>query len=129
MFVSRRRAGAVLAAVSTCGMILLAGGRAGALPGSFSRATQSSALPATALTLPSVGSDSGAAQAESGQPAIAENGRYVAFSSQAALKVSAAAPGARAIACKPELPSCSNVYVRDQIRHMTTLLSNSAAAP
>jgi hypothetical protein len=109
-------------------VIVLAGGQAGAAPAKFSRASSTAVLPAAALTLASIGSDGAAAQGQNGQAAIAEQGRYVAFSSSATLKVSAAAPGT-AEPCNIKLSSCSNVYVRDQIGHTTTLLGKDAMAP
>ena len=81
-------------------------------------------LPATATTLTSVGSDAAPATATSARSAIAENGRYAAFQSDATLKVSASVvPPGRT----PPQPGTARVYVRDEIGQKTTLLSDPNA--
>lgn len=91
---------------------------------------------ATKTILTSVGSDGAAATAPNARPAIAENGRYVAFQSQATLNVSGTVvPPPPPIQAPEALAPVPNwrVYVRDQIGNTTSLLSNpatgSATAP
>lgn len=81
-----------------------------------------SAPPLTQTTLTSVGSDGAAAAEPNARAAIAENGGYVAFQSQAALKVSASVPGA-----SPTTAPDWRVYARDDRAQTTSLLSDPGA--
>ena len=81
-----------------------------------------SAPPLTQTTLTSVGSDGAAAAEPNARAAIAENGGYVAFQSQAALKVSASVPGAT-----PTTAPNWRVYARDDTTQTTSLLSDPGA--
>jgi Abnormal spindle-like microcephaly-assoc'd, ASPM-SPD-2-Hydin/WD40-like Beta Propeller Repeat len=99
----------------------------------------------TSTTLTSVGSDGAAAAEPNARAAIAENGRYVAFQSQATLNVSASVPVTPSPSPSPsfdEAPSSGassapipnwRIYVRDQTGQTTSLLSDpgpgNATAP
>lgn len=89
------------------------------------RVTADSRPPSTSLTLTSVGSDGQAADAPSTQAAVAANGRYVAFQSQASLHVTASV--APALTPRPGVaPPVSSIYLRDLVAGTTALLSNPA---
>lgn len=96
------------------GGLLLADGPVGAAPGDPAASTE--------ITLTSVGSDGAAADSESGQPALAANGRSVAFSSAATLATSAGVDQTSI-----EGPSGNRVYVRDRNAGTTSVLSDGGA--
>ncbi|MGH3536476.1 MAG: hypothetical protein ACRDQG_17435, partial [Pseudonocardiaceae bacterium] len=90
-------------------------------------ATSAAALTKTTLTSASSG---GAAAAEpNARAAIAENGRYVAFQSQAALNASASVPVTPAPSPSPSPAPAPNwrVYARDETGQTTSLLSDPGA--
>jgi hypothetical protein len=121
----RDRTGTVrLACVLTLATSVLAAGSAGeaARVGPASPAGNGAL---TSLTLTSVGSDGKAAQAPSTQSALAAGGGYVAFTSQAALPVSASAPADGRFSPYGQ-PPVSRIYVHDLQAGETTLLSDPA---
>lgn len=89
----------------------------GASPGRAISPPASPASGLTSLTLTSVGPDGKPADAASTQAAIAANGRYVAFESQAALATTREQPGQEQ---QPE------IYLRDLIAGTTTRVSDPA---
>jgi hypothetical protein len=96
------------------GGLLLADGPVGAAPGDPTASTE--------IKLASVGNDGAAADSESGQAALAANGRSVAFSSAATLAV-----GAGVDQTSIEGPSGNRVYVRDRIAGTTSVLSDGGS--
>jgi hypothetical protein len=108
-------------ALTTVGAATAATRQAAARQAATRQAAAPPARPATTTTLTSVGSNARPGIAPSADSAVAANGRYVAFASQDALKVSRAIP-----LTEPVTGATGNwrIYVRDATGRTTTLLSD-----